>query len=111
MITPDSFRKICTEVLGKDCEFVEYQSEYPIDTKDAYPGDYYVRCDIDGKKVAILHIPRNLKATATVFFTSDKYEFVSYMFTLRYYLRKYKKSVISTREKMFNVYRKITEDV
>ena len=111
MITPDSFRKTCTEVLGKDCEFVEYQSEYSIETKNAYPGDYYVRCDINGKKVAILHIPRNLKSSATIFYGKDKYEFVNYMFTLRYYLNKYKKYVVSVRQKMFNVYRKITDDV
>jgi hypothetical protein len=111
MITPDSFRKTCSEILGKDCEFVEYQSDYPIKTKDAYPGDYYVRCDINGKKVAILHISRNLKSTATIFYGKDKYEFVNYMFTLRHYLNKYKKYVVSTRQKMFNVYRKITDDV
>lgn len=71
MITPDSFRKTCTEVLGKDCEFVEYQSEYSIETKNAYPSDYYVRCDINGKKVAILHIQRNLKSSATIFYDKN----------------------------------------
>ena len=111
MITPDSFRKTCSEILGKDCEFVEYQSEYPINTKNAYPGDYYVRCDINGKKVAILHVMRNLKSSATIFYGMDKYEYVKHMFTLRYYLNKYKKYVVSARQKMFNVYRKITDDV
>lgn len=111
MITPDTFRMVCTEILGKECEFKECATNWSIPV-GAYPGDYYVKCMLDGKEIACLHVLRDfMKTYATVYFGPGKCSDVKHVFTLKLRLKKYKKLNTTVRQKMFKIYGDITKEI
>jgi len=111
MITPDTFRTVCTEIFGKECEFKECATNWSIPA-GAYPGDYYVKCMLAGKEIACLHVLRDfVKTYATVYFGPGKCSDMKHVFTLKLRLKKYKKLNNTVRQKMFKIYGDITKEL
>lgn len=101
MITPSSFKKICTEVFGEpNCEFTEYRDTVVY---------RYIDCFVDGVQVSKLTIrDDNLRTSCWVSVNNENID-VNYNFTLKRRLKQVVKLNSSTRKKLFDIYSDITK--
>lgn len=101
MITPSSFKKICTDVFGEpNCEFTEYRDIVVY---------RYIDCFVDGVQTAKLTIrDDNLRTSCWVSVNNENID-VNYNFTLKRRLKQVAKLNVSTRKKLFDIYYDITK--
>ena len=102
MITPASFKETCKDVFGADnCKFTN-----SIGTSEPY----YVHCIVENMEVARLVIYSDDLSTHCRVCTKDRDIVVNYNFTLKHNLKRVRKNMNTTRQKLFKVYSKISSE-